>query len=71
MHFGGFNHINPLPIEFEDILPEELQTITINLDRAPGMEFDQLREIDFQSLCRELIRAALEVLLDACGAPGA
>ena len=47
-HLVRFDNIHPLPIGFQDILPEKLQAIPINLNDAPGMGVNQLGKIAFQ-----------------------
>ena len=47
LHFGGFDNVYPLPVAFQDMLPEELQAVSVNLDSAPGMGFNQLGEVGF------------------------
>lgn len=47
LNIWGLDHLNPLPIAFQDVLPEELQAIAVDLDGAPGVGFDQFGEVDF------------------------
>jgi hypothetical protein len=40
---------------------EELQTTAIQLDRAPGVGFEQIGEVLAQLLCAQMVRTAVEV----------
>jgi len=56
------DEIEPGPVAFEDVLPEELETIAIDLNGAPGMSIDEFGEVALQLGCGELVGAAVEVL---------
>ena len=61
-YLRGFDHLNPLPVAFEDVFEEKLQAITIDLDGAPGMGLDQASEVDLQLLGGESIGTAVVVV---------
>jgi hypothetical protein len=61
LNLGHFDDVQPLPIGFQDILPEELQAIPVNLNDALGMGINQFGKINFQLLDGQLIRAASKV----------
>ena len=69
MYFGGFDYLYPLPVTFKDMLPEELQAITVNLDGTPGMGLNQLGKIFFSLFQGQLIGAAIKMLTDPTHSP--
>jgi hypothetical protein len=69
MYFGGFDYLYPLPVAFKDMLPEELQTITVNLDGTPGMGLNQLGKIFFSLLQGQLIWTAIKMFTDSTHSP--
>ena len=44
------------------MLIKELQTVTVNLDRTPGMRFNQFGKVDLQLLRAQPVRTAIVVL---------
>jgi hypothetical protein len=51
------------------MLPEELQTITVNLDGTPGMGLNQLGKVFFSLFQSQLIRAAIKIFTDSTYSP--
>ncbi len=73
MHFGSLDYINPLPVAFKNMLPEELQALTVNpdgsdgsdgSDGAPGMRLNQGGKIIFSLFQGQLIGAAVKITTD-------
>jgi hypothetical protein len=62
--FWGSDDIDPGPVLLEHMLPEELKTIAIDFNRAPGMRIDQFGKVDLKLLRGELIRATLVIRSD-------
>src|SRR5450759_3276517 len=69
MYFRDFDHLYPLPVAFKHMLPEKLQTITINLDGTPGMGLNQLGKVFFSLFQGQLIGAAIKMLTDPPHSP--
>ena len=70
VHFGGFDNVDPLPVLIEDMLPEELQSVSVNLDGAPGMGLNQVGEIGLSLSQGQKIGAAIEKGSDSTYGPG-
>jgi hypothetical protein len=47
---------------FENVLIKELQTVAVNLDRTPGVRFNQLGKVVFQLLGGQPVGTAIAVL---------
>ncbi len=69
LYFGGFYYIYPLPVALKDMLPEELQAITVNLDGTPRMRLNQLGKIIFSLFQGQLIGAAIKMFTDPTHSP--
>ena len=69
MYFRDFDHLYPLPVAFKHMLPEKLQTITVNLDGTPGMGLNQLGKVFFSLLQGQLIGAAIKMFTDPTHSP--
>jgi hypothetical protein len=52
------------------MLPEELQAVSVNLDGAPGMGFNQVGEVGFSLFHGQEIWAAIEIIPDTTYRPG-
>lgn len=59
------DQIEPGPIALEDMLPEALQAIAVDLHGAPGMGVDEFAEVALQLRRGELVGTAVEVLREA------
>ncbi len=69
MNFGGFYDLYPLPVAFKDMLPEELEPITVNLDGTPGMGVNQFGKVFFALFQGQLIGAAIKIFTDSTYSP--
>ena len=70
MHFGSFDNVAPLPVSIEDMLPEELQSVLVNLDGAPGVGLNQVGGIGFSLIQGQKIGGAIEIIFDSAYGPG-
>jgi hypothetical protein len=52
------------------MLPEELQSVSIDFDRTPGMTLNQFGKIDFKLFQGQLIGTATKMFTDATDCPG-
>ena len=57
---GGLDDFDEIPVPAKGVLPKELQAIAVRLNGAPGMGLYQIREIGFQVIGCQAIRAAIE-----------
>ena len=69
MDFGDFYDLDPLPVAFKDMFPEELQAIAVNLDGTPGMGVNQIGKVLFSLFQGQLIGAAIKTFTDSTYAP--
>ncbi len=68
-YFRRLHYIHPPPVLFEDMFPEKLQTIAVNLDRTPGMGLHQFGKVELSLFQAQLIGAAIKVLTDPTHSP--
>jgi excisionase family DNA binding protein len=54
--------LDPLPLALQHVLPEELQTIAVDLDGAPGMRLEELGEVGLQLFRAQSVREAQHTL---------
>ena len=54
--------IDPIPGSVQDMAIEELQTTAVQLDRAPGVGFEQIGEVRAQLLGAQIVWTAVEIL---------
>ena len=64
-HLGWLDHFHPLPIQFEYMLPEELEPITIDPHCTPGVAVDQPVKMPGQLIDTELLGETVETIDEA------
>jgi len=69
MYFRDFDHLYPLPVAFKHMLPEKLQTITVNFDGTPRMGLNQLGKVFFSLFQGQLIGVAIKMFTDPTHSP--
>lgn len=71
LNTGSLDEIEPGPVALQDVLPEELEAVAIDLHRAPGMRVDEFGEVGLQLRRGEPVGAAVKALSDSTHRPTA